>query len=156
MIRKRASSTFTHQADRQAVDATAAEAAASTMVVGAVSHLWRRRRGRPQPASTSTAMACMLLWLLVLLAPAVAKAPLKERILRSSAMAAAANVELPERINPSPGTDRCTTMIVGPKVGGGACWWREPEGDAEGCRYTHQPTGMPSPSRFRRRRTGPP
>ena len=48
---------------------------------------------------------------------------LKDRILRSASMAAGAagadgggGVELPARISPSPGTDRCTTMIVGPKV----------------------------------------
>lgn len=120
------------QQNQLAVDA--AVAAASTMVVGVGSLLLRRRRGRRPAASvTSTVMTCLLLLLppLLLLAPALAsrdlstRAPLKERILRSSAIAAAnsagAGIELPERINPSPGTDRCTTMIVGPKVGMYVC-----------------------------------
>ena len=67
----------------------------------------------------------MALTALLLAATAASASPsqqhLKDRILRSSLSAMASGqaahgmATLPERINPSPGTDRCTTMIVGPK-----------------------------------------
>ena len=94
------------------------------------------RQGRPMTprllllAAPPLLLTLLLLLLLQLPQPTAATATtasrrLKERILRSSRMAAseaegAASLSLPlplgHRINPSPGTDRCTTMIVGPKV----------------------------------------
>jgi hypothetical protein len=79
-----------------------------------------KRRRRPGQQRTAVAVTLLLASAGAAVGGAAPSPPpgLKERILRSSAMAAAGAVALPDKISPSPGTDRCTTMIVGPKVCG--------------------------------------